>query len=204
LARLRSRSCIIDGEAVACDDNGVASFNRVRYRHHDESIFLYAFDLIELNGDDLRPDPLEGRKATLEMMLAKAGPGIRFNEHIEGDSPTVFALACKLGLEGIVSKRKGSTYRSGRSPDWLKMKNADAPAVKREKEEEWDKKEMAVTATGKNRIMIYGPKNDGTYIVEFRTAAGEALAISVPRTEASVIRHFQERMPYGLFVPDTP
>jgi ATP dependent DNA ligase domain len=56
LARLRSHSCIIDGEAVACDDNGVASFNLVRYRHHDESIFLYAFDLIELNGDDLRPE----------------------------------------------------------------------------------------------------------------------------------------------------
>jgi bifunctional non-homologous end joining protein LigD len=54
LARLRSRSCIIDGEAVACDDNGVTSFNRVRYRRHDESIFLCAFDLIELNGDDLR------------------------------------------------------------------------------------------------------------------------------------------------------
>jgi hypothetical protein len=58
--------------------------------------------------------------------------------------------------------------------------------------------------TGKNRIMIYGPKGDGTYIVEFRTAAGEALAISIPRSEASVIRHFQERMPYGLFVPDVP
>jgi ATP-dependent DNA ligase len=56
LARLRSRSCIIDGEAVACDDNGITSFDRVRYRHHDESIFLYAFDLIELNGDDLRRD----------------------------------------------------------------------------------------------------------------------------------------------------
>jgi len=67
LARLRSRSCIIDGEAVAFDDNGVTSFNRVRYRHHDESIFLYAFELIELNGDDLRRHPLEGRKATLEM-----------------------------------------------------------------------------------------------------------------------------------------
>src|SRR5215471_12349166 len=57
---------------------------------------------------------------------------------------------------------------------------------------------------GQNRIMIYGPKDDGTYIVEFRTAAGEALAISIPRSEASVIRHFQERMPYGLFVPDVP
>jgi len=56
---------------------------------------------------------------------------------------------------------------------------------------------------GKNRIMIYGPKDDGTYVVEFRTAAGETLAISIPRTEAAVVRHFQERMPYGLFVPDT-
>jgi bifunctional non-homologous end joining protein LigD len=73
LARLRSRSCIIDGGAVACDDNGVTSFNRVRYRYQDESIFLYAFDLIELNGDDLRRDPLERRKTTLEMILTKAG-----------------------------------------------------------------------------------------------------------------------------------
>jgi hypothetical protein len=56
--------------------------------------------------------------------------------------------------------------------------------------------------TGKNRIMIYGPKDDGTYVVEFRTAAGDTLAISIPRTEAAVVRHFQERMPYGLFVPD--
>ena len=63
-------------------------------------------------------------------------------------------------------------------------------------------KEMAIT--GKNRIMICGPKDDGTYIVEFRTAEGKTLAISIPRTETAVIRHFQERMPYGLFVPDAP
>ena len=56
--------------------------------------------------------------------------------------------------------------------------------------------------TGKNRIMIFGPKSDGTYVIEFRTAADESLAISIPGTEAAVIRHFQERMPYGLFVPD--
>ena len=93
--------------------------------------------MIELNGDDLRSDSLEGRKATLEMILAKAGVGIRFNEHMVGDGEVVFRHACKLGLEGIVSKRKNSAYRSGRSPDWLKMKNADAPAVKREAEEDW-------------------------------------------------------------------
>jgi bifunctional non-homologous end joining protein LigD len=139
LARLSSRSCIIDGEAVACDDNGVTSFDRVRYRHHNESIFLYAFDLIELNGDDLRRDPLQVRKATLASIAAKARPGIRFNEHIEGDGPTVFAHACKMGLEGIVSKRKDSRYRSGRSPDWLKMKNPACAAVTREAEEDWGK-----------------------------------------------------------------
>jgi ATP-dependent DNA ligase len=136
VSRLRSRSCIIDGRRLPVMTNGVTSFNRVRYRRHDESIFLYAFDLIELNGVDLRRDPLEGRKATLEMILAKAGAGIRFNEHMEDDGETVFRHACKLGLEGIVSKRKDSAYRSGRSADWLKMKNAAAPAVKREAEED--------------------------------------------------------------------
>jgi len=140
LTWLRSRSCIIDGEAVACDGNGMPSFDRIRYRRHDASVFLYAFDLIELNGDDLRREPLEVRKATLASVLTKAAPGLRFNEHIEKDGPTVFAHACKMGLEGIVSKRKQSTYRSGRSPDWVKCKNPAAPATTREIEEDWGKR----------------------------------------------------------------
>ena len=61
-----------------------------------------------------------------------------------------------------------------------------------------------MTTAGKNRIMIYGPKEDGTYVVEFTTAAGEVMAISIPGTEAAVVRHFQERMPYGLFGPEVP
>ena len=73
----RSRSCIIDGEAVACDERGIAAFDRIRYRRNDDCVFLYAFDLIELNGDDLRRDPLVVRKATLASVLAKAAPGIR-------------------------------------------------------------------------------------------------------------------------------
>jgi bifunctional non-homologous end joining protein LigD len=118
----------------------VPSFDRIRYRRNDASVFLYAFDLIELNGDDLRREPpLEVRKATLASVLAKTAPGLRLNEHIEADGPTVFAHACKMGLEGIVSKRKTSTYRSGRSPDWLKSKNPACAALKREAEEEWGK-----------------------------------------------------------------
>jgi bifunctional non-homologous end joining protein LigD len=69
LAKLRSQSCIIDGEAVACGDDGIASFNRIRHRHHDADVFMWAFDLIELNGDDLRRDPLNVRKATLASVL---------------------------------------------------------------------------------------------------------------------------------------
>jgi hypothetical protein len=75
---------------------------------------------------------------------ASDDPGQGWGRHPDqrayGDGETVFRQACKLGLEGIVSKRKDSAYRSGRSPDWLKMKNSGAPAVKREEEEEWGKK----------------------------------------------------------------
>jgi bifunctional non-homologous end joining protein LigD len=140
IARLRSRSCIIDGEAVACGDDGVPSFDRIRCRRHDASVFLYAFDLIELNGDDLRREPLEVRKATLASVLAKPAPGLRLNEHLEHeDGEVVFRHACKMELEGIVSKRRDSPYRSGRSADWLKMKNPACEAVRREAEEDWGK-----------------------------------------------------------------
>jgi bifunctional non-homologous end joining protein LigD len=106
LARLRCRSCIIDGEAVACGDDGIACFELIRRWDTDESVFMWGFDLIELNGDDLRRDPLAVRKATLVDVLARAAPGIRFNEHLEEDGPIVFKHACKLGLEGIVVNRR--------------------------------------------------------------------------------------------------
>jgi ATP-dependent DNA ligase len=71
-------------------------------------------------------------------ILHGARHGVCLNEHLEHpDGLTVFQHACKMGLEGIVSKKLGSRYRSGRSPDWLKFKNPEAPAVKREAEEEW-------------------------------------------------------------------
>ena len=100
---------------------------------------IYAFDLLELDGQDLRREPLETRKATLASLLRGSLPGLRLNEHLAHDGELVFRHACKMGLEGIVSKRLGSRYRSGRSKDWLKFKNPDAPAVKREAEEDWGK-----------------------------------------------------------------
>jgi bifunctional non-homologous end joining protein LigD len=74
---------------VACGDDGIASFDRIRYRRHNGGVFLYAFDLIELDGADLRRDPLAVRKATLASVLARAAPGLRFNEHLdEADGST--------------------------------------------------------------------------------------------------------------------
>jgi bifunctional non-homologous end joining protein LigD len=135
---LKVRSCLIDGEAVACNDQGLAVFERLRYRRADGSVFLFAFDLLELDGQDLRREPIETRKATLASLLRGSKPGVRLNGHLEHDDGSiVFHHACALGCEGIVSKRLGSPYRSGRSRDWVKMKNPAAPAVKREAEEEW-------------------------------------------------------------------
>jgi bifunctional non-homologous end joining protein LigD len=134
---LKVRSCLIDGEAVACDENGLAVFERLRQKRQGRHVFLYAFDLLELNGTDLRPEPMEVRKATLASLLRGCPPGVQFNQHIAHSGDVVFRHACKMGLEGIVSKRLGSRYRSGRTKDWLKFKNPDAPAVKREAEEDW-------------------------------------------------------------------
>jgi bifunctional non-homologous end joining protein LigD len=129
---------LIDGEVVCCDDGGLAVFQKLRRRQNEPTAFLCAFDLLELDGTNMRREPIEVRKATLASILRKSCHGVRLNGHLEHpDGALVFAHACKMGLEGIVSKRLGSRYRSGRSPDWLKFKNPQAPAVKREAEEEW-------------------------------------------------------------------
>src|SRR5204863_4113240 len=133
---LKVRSCLIDGEVVCCDDRGLAVFQALRRRQNEERAFLYAFDLLELDGLDMRREPIETRKATLASLLRNGKPGMRLNEHIaHPNGAAVFHHVCKLGAEGIVSKRLGSRYRSGRSPDWLKFKNPAAPAVKREAED---------------------------------------------------------------------
>jgi bifunctional non-homologous end joining protein LigD len=108
LARLRSRSCIIDGEAVACDGNGRPSFDRIRYRRHDGDVFLYAFDLIELNGDDLRRDPLEVRKATLASLLAKAAFGLRLNDPSKQMAPPCSRTPARWAWRG--SCRSGGQW----------------------------------------------------------------------------------------------
>ncbi len=114
-------------------------FDLIRCRHYDHVASLCAFDLLELNGQDMRDRPLEERKAALKMLLRRPHPGIAYNRTFDVEGSIVFHHACKLGCEGIVSKRLGSLYRAGRSEHWIKVKNPAAPAVKREAEEEWRK-----------------------------------------------------------------
>jgi ATP-dependent DNA ligase len=92
---LKAVSCLIDGEAVACDDNGLPIFDRLRYRRDDRRVFLYAFDLIELDGDDLRREPIERRKAALARLLRHAKAGLLLNEHIDEPGDVVFRHACR-------------------------------------------------------------------------------------------------------------
>jgi bifunctional non-homologous end joining protein LigD len=132
LASLKATSATIDGEAVVlCPKTGLSLFDELHSGRRNHDVILYAFDLLELNGDDLRREPLEVRKATLSSLLTKTRAGIRINEHIEADGATVFRHACKLGCEGIVSKQRASPHRSGRTKTWIKVKNPESPAMTR-------------------------------------------------------------------------
>jgi bifunctional non-homologous end joining protein LigD len=106
---------------VVCRPDGVTDFDRLGAavgRMGSRDAFLYAFDLLEIDGEDLRRYDWRVRRATLRSLIKRAGPGIRVSEHLDGDGALVFRQACAMGLEGIVAKRRDRPYRSGRSPDW--------------------------------------------------------------------------------------
>ena len=134
-ARLPASSVTLDGEGVACDTQGVTNFELLRAalgRPAKREVFLYAFDLLELDGRDLRREPWSDRRRKLARLLRGAGHGVQLSDHVEGtDGDAMFRHACAMGLEGIVAKRRDKPYRSGRSPDWIKVKNPHAPAVTR-------------------------------------------------------------------------
>jgi bifunctional non-homologous end joining protein LigD len=135
--KLRATSFTLDGEAVVCGPDGVAIFDALHRRGTVSEAMLYAFDLLELDGEDLRSLPLGGRKKRLARLLGRRRVGIVLSAHTADDGATIFQQACKLGLEGIVSKRLSAPYRSGLSRDWLKIKNPDSPAMIRAREVEW-------------------------------------------------------------------
>jgi bifunctional non-homologous end joining protein LigD len=135
LAALSVKSVTIDGEGVVCGPDGVSDFDRLRAavgRKGSGKAFLYAFDLLELDGVDLGRELWSERRKVLVRLLRQAADGIRLSDHLDGtDGEIVFKNACALCLEGIVAKRRDRPYRSGRSPDWIKVKNPEAPAAMR-------------------------------------------------------------------------
>jgi bifunctional non-homologous end joining protein LigD len=116
---------VLDGEAVAHDENGMPEFWALKSPEKTRSAILYAFDLLTLGGKDLRPSPLAYRRDLLEEVAADPLDGLRISERYEGDGGVLFRHACALNLEGIVSKRKDTPYRSGRFDGWRKIKCPD-------------------------------------------------------------------------------
>ena len=124
--KLECKSAQIDGEMVVQDEHGITDFHALRSAIYTapHRIVFFAFDLLHLNGQDLRGQPLMERRALLRRLIQQDPRcPIQFSDHVEGDGARFFKAAAELGLEGIVSKRAASRYRSGPSRSWLKTKN---------------------------------------------------------------------------------
>jgi bifunctional non-homologous end joining protein LigD len=125
----KADSAIVDGEVVVLDEKGRSDFQKLQNSlslENDATLVYYAFDLLHLDGRDLRPLPLLERKRELAALLrenaGKSGGTVRLSEHVVGQGGEFFRKACELGVEGIVSKRASAPYRAGRGRDWLKVK----------------------------------------------------------------------------------
>jgi bifunctional non-homologous end joining protein LigD len=130
VAELPAKTALLDGEVVVEGEDGVSSFSLLQQTLKEgpqERMVFYVFDLMHLDGADLTPLPLGSRKEALAKLLARAPKGgvLRLSESIDGTGPALLAQACKLGLEGIISKRADAPYHSGRAGDWVKTKCSD-------------------------------------------------------------------------------
>ena len=124
--KLRCRSALIDGEIIVEDKNGVSDFAALRSAIDREPhrLVMFAFDLPFLDGIDLRREPLCNRRGKFRALIQRdPRAAVQFNDHYEGNGAVLFKQACAMGLEGIVSKRALSPYKSGPSKFWLKTKN---------------------------------------------------------------------------------
>jgi bifunctional non-homologous end joining protein LigD len=136
----RTKHFVIDGEAVVLGVDGIADFNASHSRRHDDEVQLYAFDILALDGDDLRKLPLTMRKTNLARLLARRPDGIFVAPFEQGEiGPDLFRAACRMGLEGLVSKRRDRAYRGGPCSHWVKVKNRNSPAMKRAAEVDWSR-----------------------------------------------------------------
>src|SRR4051812_11020944 len=122
--RHKVSSFVIDGEAVLPGVDGVSDFAALHSRQFDHEVQFYAFDILVSGGEDFRSQPLFLRKSALAKMRRRRIDGIVLNDFERGAiGPDLFKAACRMRLEGLVSKRRDRTYRAGRSPHWIKVKN---------------------------------------------------------------------------------
>jgi bifunctional non-homologous end joining protein LigD len=128
------QSCLIDGEAIVCNEDVLAVFDLIREYRHDSAAVLCAFDLLELDGEDLRREPIETRKSTLKSLLRGKHAGSRSTRT---SSRMAQSSTGKLVRSAARASCRSGPYRSGRADCWLKVKNPAAPAVTREAEENW-------------------------------------------------------------------
>jgi bifunctional non-homologous end joining protein LigD len=128
----RQKQFVIDGEAVVLGVDGYSDFDALHSGRHNDEVQLCAFDVLALDGDDLRKLPLSMRKANLARLLARRPDGIFVSEFEQGEiGPDLFRKACEFGFEGLVSKRRDRPYQAGRSKHWVKVKNRRHPAMDR-------------------------------------------------------------------------
>ena len=170
-----AESFIIDGETIVANEAGLSDFHALRsaITRRPEDLYLVAFDLLHLNGRDLRNMPLKDRREMLEGLIATGGH-IQFSEALEGVGDAVYHLACEANLEGIISKRLDSPYRSGATMKWRKIKcfiemEMDIIGVQRK--------------TGKPAMVLMADKGRymGGAFVTFKAAKREALWDHVQR-----------------------
>ena len=124
LAAINCHSALIDGEAAVLGTEGLSDFSALQAALSDGEgdIAFFAFDLLELDGENLKSLPLVERKDQLKRLLKPANGAVRFADHVRGDGAAVFEKACRLGAEGTIAKKADSAYRAGRSSGWLKIK----------------------------------------------------------------------------------
>jgi ATP-dependent DNA ligase len=112
--------------------DGISDFGALHSGRHNDEVQLYAFDILAMDGDDLRDLPLSMRKANSSRLLARRPDGIFLSDFEQGEiGPDLFRKACEFGLEGLVSKHRDQAYRGGRQKHWIKVKNRKHPAINR-------------------------------------------------------------------------
>lgn len=169
LLGLKAESAILDGEVVVEGSGGASDFSALQADLSDERtdrMVLYLFDILFLDGEDLRDLPLMERKAKLETLLADAPPVLRLSAAFEEEGSMVLRHACRLSLEGVISKKRNGTYRSGRSKDWVKSRCAE-------------RQELVIcgyvpSTTGRDAIgsLVMGYYEDGTLVHAGRVGTG--------------------------------